>query len=133
MALQLEIVTPAQRILTATCDEVRLPGAGGGFGVRPGHTALVSALVAGELTYLVGGETIRYAVGEGFGEVEGDRVRVLVEEAVRSDDLDAAAALADLQERQKALAALPQGDLTYDEVRMQVERAAAKVLVARRR
>ena len=130
MALQLEIVTPAQRILTATCDEVRLPGAAGGFGVRPGHTALVSALVAGELVYLAGGQTFRYAVGEGFGEVEGDRVRVLVEEAVKSDDLDAALVLADLAERQKALAALPPGHPNYDDVRAQVERAAAKALVA---
>jgi F-type H+-transporting ATPase subunit epsilon len=133
MALQLEIVTPAQRILTASCDEVRLPGAGGGFGVRPGHTALVSALVAGELTYLAGGQTIRYAVGEGFGEVEGDRVRVLVEEAIKSDDLDSAVVQADLTERQKALAALPAGHPDFDKARALVERAAAKVLVAGRK
>jgi F-type H+-transporting ATPase subunit epsilon len=133
MALQLEIVTPAQRVLTATCDEVRLPGAGGGFGVRPGHTALVSALVPGELTYLTGGVAIRYAVGEGFGEIEGDRVRVLVEEAIKSDDLDAAAVLKDLDERQKALAALPPGHPNYDDARALVERAAAKALVAGRK
>ena len=133
MALQLEIVTPAQRILTATCDEVRLPGAGGGFGVLPGHTALVSALVPGELVYLVGGETIRYAVGEGFGEIEGDRVRVLVEDAVKSGDLDSATVQTQLTERQQALAALPAGHPTYDDVRAQVERAAAKVLVAGRK
>ena len=133
MALQLEIVTPAQRVLTATCDEVRLPGAMGSFGVLPGHTALVSALVPGELIYLAQGQLVRYAVGEGFGEVEGDRVRVLVEEAVRADDLDVAVVLATLAERQKALAALPPGHPNYDDIRAQVERAAAQALVAGRK
>jgi len=31
MPLTLEIVTPEQRVLTVTCDEVRAPGAEGGF------------------------------------------------------------------------------------------------------
>ena len=44
MALTLEIVTPSERALTVQCDEVRLPGARGGFGVRPGHTPLVAEL-----------------------------------------------------------------------------------------
>ena len=111
MALQLEIVTPAARVLTTSCDEVRLPGKSGGFGVRPGHTALVAQLDAGELSYLNGSELHRYAVGEGFSEVAGDRVRVLVEEAFRADELD------------------PANDLE----RAKVARAAARALVAGQR
>jgi len=88
MALSLEIVTPEQRVLTTECDEVRLPGVEGGFGIRPGHTPLVAALAPGELVYVTGGTEHRYAVGEGFSEVSHDRVRVLVEEAVRADQID---------------------------------------------
>ena len=51
MPLSVEIVTPEQRVLTTQCDEVRLPGVAGGFGIRPGHTPLVAALAPGELVH----------------------------------------------------------------------------------
>src|SRR5207244_3419839 len=66
MPLALEIVTPEERVVTVTCDEVRLTSVEGQFGIRPGHTPLVAALAAGELVYIAGGATHRYAAGEGF-------------------------------------------------------------------
>jgi F-type H+-transporting ATPase subunit epsilon len=132
MALQLEIVTPAQRVLTVACDEVRLPGKAGGFGVRPGHTPLLAQLVSGELSYQSGSELHRYAVGEGFCEVSQDRLRVLVEEAFRADELDAAAVQKEVEQRQKALAALAPDDPNYEMARALLERAAARAVVARR-
>jgi len=110
MPLSLEIVTPEERVVTVTCDEVRLTSVEGQFGIRPGHTPLVAALAAGELVYVAGGTTHRFAAGEGFAEVSNDRVRVLVEEALRAEELDAGKAAQDLAERQKALAALKPGD-----------------------
>ena len=89
MPLTLEIVTPEQRALTVQCDEVRLTGVEGGFGIRPGHTPLVATLAPGELAYDAAGSTHRYAAGEGFAEVSDDRVRVLVEEVLRADWIDA--------------------------------------------
>jgi F-type H+-transporting ATPase subunit epsilon len=133
VALALEIVTPEQRVLAVEADEVRLPGLEGSFGVRLGHTPLVAALAAGELAYLSGGSTVRYAVGEGFAEVSGDRVRVLVEEAFRADALDAAKTTAELADLRTKLAALSEGDPAYETQRAQVDRAAARALVASRR
>lgn len=133
MALSLEIVTPAQRVLSVETDEVRLPGSEGGFGVRPGHTPLVAALTAGELIYLTGGAPHRYAVGEGFAEISNDRVRVLVEEAVRADEIDAARATTELKEMESQLSALKPDDPAYAQQRAKVERAAARALVASRR
>jgi F-type H+-transporting ATPase subunit epsilon len=133
VALSLEIVTPEQRILSVEADEVRLPGLEGGFGVRPGHTPIVAALAAGELVYVSGGSSTRYAVGEGFAEVSNDRVRVLVEEAVRAESLDAAKTASELEEQRKKLAALTEGDPNFETQRAQVERAAARALVATRR
>jgi F-type H+-transporting ATPase subunit epsilon len=131
MPLSLEIVTPEERVVTVTCDEVRLTSVEGQFGIRPGHTPLVAALAAGELVYVAGGATHRYAAGEGFAEVSNDRVRVLVEEALRAEDLDPQKAAQDLLERQKKLAALKPGDPAYEAERAAVERAAARALVAR--
>ncbi len=133
MPLSLEIVTPEQRVLTVQCDEVRLTGTEGGFGVRPGHTPLVAALAAGELVYVTSGATHRYAVGEGFAEVSDDRVRVLVEEATRAEELDAAAVATDLAERTQKLQGMKTDDPSYDQERAKVERAAARALVAGQR
>jgi F-type H+-transporting ATPase subunit epsilon len=132
MPLALEIVTPEERVITVTCDEVRLTSVEGQFGIRPGHTPLVAALAAGELVYVAGGTDHRYAAGEGFAEVSNDRVRVLVEEAHRAEELDPQRAAQDLQETQKKLATLRPGDPTYDQERANVERAAARALVSRR-
>ena len=133
MALSLEIVTPEQRALSVQCDEVRLPGVEGSFGVRPGHTPLVAALAAGELIIVNAGAERRFAVGEGFAEVSDDRLRVLVEEAVRAEDLDAASTASDLATRTKALAAMKQEDPAYALERARVARAAARALVAGKR
>ena len=133
MALSLEIVTPEQRVLSVQADEVRLPGAEGGFGVRPGHTPLVAALAAGELIYLTSGTEHRYAVGEGFAEVSDDRVRVLVEEALRADEIDAARAESDLKGLQATLSGLTPEDPAYAAYRAQAERAAARAFVAGRK
>ena len=132
MALSLEIVTPEQRVLSVEADEVRLPGADGGFGVRPRHTPLVAALAAGELIYLSGGAEHRYAVGEGFAEVSDDRVRVLVEEAVRADEIDPARAATELKDLQAKLGEMKQDDPSYALNRARVERAAARALVSTR-
>ena len=133
MALALEIVTPEQRVLTVEVDEVRLPAVGGSLGVRPGHTPLVAALGAGELVYVTGGADHRYAVGEGFAEVSNDRVRVLVEEAVRAGDIDPARAAGELREQQAKLSAMKPDDPSYESQRAHVERAAARSVVASRR
>src|SRR3977135_1116325 len=98
MALTLEIVTPEQRALTVQCDEVRLTGVEGGFGVRPGHTPLVATLAPGELA---AGSAHPYAAGDGFAEVPNDHVRVLVEECLRADQIDAQRAERELTEARK--------------------------------
>jgi F-type H+-transporting ATPase subunit epsilon len=133
MPLSIEIVTPEQRVLTTECDEVRLPGVEGSFGIRPGHTPLVAALAAGELVYVSGASEHRLAVGEGFAEVSDDRVRILVEEATRAGDIDAARAESELKALQGKLSGMNQEDPAYAADRAQLERAAARALVASRR
>lgn len=133
MALSLEIVTPEQRVLTTQCDEVRLPGVDGGFGIRPRHTPLVAALAPGELVYVTGGTEHRYAVGEGFSEVSNDRVRVLVEEATRADEIDKGRAESELKTLQERVLAMRPDEPAYDSNRARLERAAARAFVAGRR
>jgi len=131
MALSVEIVTPEQRVLTTECDEIRLPGVEGSFGIRPRHTPLVAALAPGELVYVIAGTEHRYAVGEGFAEVSNDKVRVLVEEALRAEQIDPGRAAAELKELQAKLASMSPDDPNFKIELAQVERAAARAFVAR--
>ena len=66
--IQLEIVTPRGRALSAMVDEVTAPSVAGEFGVLPGHLPLLAALRTGIVTYRQGAETKRCAVGGGFAE-----------------------------------------------------------------
>jgi F-type H+-transporting ATPase subunit epsilon len=131
MALSVEIVTPEQRVLTTECDEIRLPGVEGSFGIRPRHTPLVAALAAGELVYVISGAEHRYAVGEGFAEVSNDKVRVLVEEALPAEQIDPGRAAAELKELQAKLLSMGPEDPNFEVERAHVERAAARAFVAR--
>ena len=64
MPLALEIVTPEERVVTVTCDEVRLTSVEGQFGIRPWHTPLV-AVLAVSLCLMGGAGTVYYAAQDG--------------------------------------------------------------------
>jgi F-type H+-transporting ATPase subunit epsilon len=130
MALTLDIVTPERRVVSVTCDEVRAPGALGGFGIRRGHTSFMTSLEPGRLTYVEGGRDHHYAVGGGFLQVVDDKVIVLADTAEASSEIDvdrAQRALADAQEKLKKLTA---DDRSQAEEAARVRRAAARIATA---
>lgn len=131
--IELEIVTPSQRVLTQTVDEIRAPGFTGSFGVRPGHTPFLAQMNAGELVAIVDGKERVFAVGEGFVQVADDRVLVLTESADRAEDIDLAQATSEESEERVKFAALAEGTEEYEVARARLERAAARVFVARQR
>jgi F-type H+-transporting ATPase subunit epsilon len=130
MAITLDIVTPERRVLSVACDEVRAPGALGGFGIRRGHTSFMSALEPGRLTYVEGGREHHLAVGGGFLQVADDKVIVLADSAEAAADIDldrAQRALADAQEKLKQVAG---DERQHAEEAARVRRAAARISVA---
>src|ERR1700761_1377601 len=86
--IQLEIVTPKGRALSASVDEVTAPSVSGEFGVLPGHLPLLAALRTGLVTYKKDGKEHRVAVHHGFVEVANDVAVLLTERFVRRDDVD---------------------------------------------
>jgi F-type H+-transporting ATPase subunit epsilon len=130
MALSLDIVTPERRVLSVACDEVRAPGVLGGFGIRTRHTAFMSALEPGRLTYVEGGREHHFAIGGGFLQVADDKVIVLADTAEAQADIDvdrAAKAMADASDKLKKL---PESDRAYAEEQARVKRAAARLGIA---
>jgi F-type H+-transporting ATPase subunit epsilon len=132
MALTLEIVTPERRVAQLTCDEVRAPGVVGGFGIRPGHAAFISALQPGPLTVVAGGREEHYVVLGGFLQVDRDRVIVLADGAEKREEIDVERAKRTLAEASEKLRSLPEQDPTHALEAARVRRATARIQVAGR-
>jgi F-type H+-transporting ATPase subunit epsilon len=90
--LELQIVTPAQRVLAESVDEIVLPGDNGYLGVRPGHAPLLVRLQVGELTYNLNGKPHSMAISGGYAEILRTGVSVLAETAETAADIDLARA-----------------------------------------
>jgi F-type H+-transporting ATPase subunit epsilon len=132
MPLTLEIVTPEKRVLSVTADEVRAPGAQGGFGIRLDHEPFMTALQPGRLTYVEGGREHHYAIGGGFLQVADNKVIVLADTAEAAAEIDVGRAEKAIQEAQDRLKKLTEDDETHAAESARVLRAAARIDVAGR-
>ena len=79
---RLELVAPEQLVLQTAAEMVVVPGVEGLFGAMPRHAPVISALRPGILAVHGSGSIEEYVVTGGFAEVAGDRVRILVDEAI---------------------------------------------------
>ena len=92
--LQCVVVTPERVFLNEAVDFVALPLGDGELGVLPGREALVGLLGPGELRVGAGQHARRFFVDGGFAQVRGDVVTVVTPQALKAEDIDAAAARA---------------------------------------
>lgn len=90
--LRLEIVTPESRAYSDDVEFVVLPAIEGEMGVFPQHVPLITAIKPGELVVTKDGKQTHLAVGEGFVEITGEKVSVLVDMALTEEAIDEKAA-----------------------------------------
>jgi F-type H+-transporting ATPase subunit epsilon len=90
--LRLEIVTPDGTAYSEDVNMVTLPGVEGQLGILPGHVALMTHMVAGEIIVRANGQDCFLVVGEGFVEVTGDHVAILTDLAIAAENIDEAKA-----------------------------------------
>ena len=112
--IDLEIVTPRGRALSALVDEVTAPSVAGEFGVLPGHLPLLAALRAGIVTYKEGSETRRVAVGSGFAEAGANKLLILTDEYTERDKVDPVLVRKELAEVDEKIAKLETAPITTD-------------------
>jgi F-type H+-transporting ATPase subunit epsilon len=103
--IQLEIVTPKGRALSVSADEVTAPSVDGEFGVMPGHLPLLAALRTGLVTYRVGGDTKKCAVGPGFVEAGPEKVSIVTDEFTEREQIDPVLVRKELAEVQSKISA----------------------------
>ena len=126
--LQVEIVTPERSVFSGQASEVLIPAWEGQMGIYPQHDAILALLRAGRCTVTTEGKILEFVVRRGFAEVGPDRVTILTEACDPKDSVDREAAKKQLEETEKALAALEDVySIQYDQLREEEEHAQAKL------
>jgi F-type H+-transporting ATPase subunit epsilon len=128
--LTLEVLTPERLALRETVDEVIVPGAGGELGILPDHTPLISQLKTGVLNYRQGSERKQVLVSGGFVEVLPDKVSVLSDIAERPEEINLERAQR-ARERAERRINLREGGTDYERAELKLERALARIQLAR--
>ena len=88
--LHLEIITPERVVFSKEVDYVVVPAAEGEITVLPEHIPLFTRVIPGEIKYREGGQETFMAVQDGFVEVLDDKVNILTNYAVRSEEIEIA-------------------------------------------
>ena len=82
--LDVDVVAADRTIWSGEARMVSAPSAEGDVGILPGHTPLLAVLRPGVVRITpVSGEIVRADVEAGFLSVDGDRVTVVTDSAVR--------------------------------------------------
>jgi len=99
----LSVVTPDGAAFDGEASMVVVPGAAGEIGVLARHAPLVAMLKAGETRIKVGEEWTAFATGPGYFKVQRDRAIVLVDDAVRAEEIDVEQARREAEEARALL------------------------------
>ena len=126
--LQVRLVTPDRVLLDATADAVELPSESGYLEALYGHAPLLAELGAGEVRLHGGnsGDQV-FFVAWGFVEVLPERVTILAETALHPNEIDKAAAQAELQQGQKMWNEAGDDAHKYDEANAVTCEAEARI------
>ncbi len=102
-----DIVTPDALLASEDVEMVVVPGVEGEMGFLKGHATLMSVLADGAVRLTdPDGNRKQYALQGGYVEVTSEKVIVLADRALASDDIDASAAEEELKEIEEQLSNL---------------------------
>lgn len=132
--LHLTIVTQEKELLSLDVDSITAATTTGEVTILPGHIPLMTKLTDTEFVYRIKGVVHSLAITGGFMNVEpGNKVIVLADAAVRSEDIDEAKAQ---EARKKAYEAMQDEKLSGTEMRMaegELRKAILELKVAAKR
>ena len=124
------VVTPQQKLLEQEVSYASIPAWDGQIGIQDRRSPLLVKLGFGRLRLqLRDGSEAHYFIGGGFAQMKGEKLTLLTDEAVETDQLDAETARAELKEAQAHRAA---GDEQIDKRQRQIDRARAMTQLAGR-
>ncbi len=132
MALHLEIITPEKVILSDEVDEILVPTPKGQIGILPHHIALLTELSSGELIIKKGTHEQFLAVAGGYLQVANNKVTILADYAIHSDNIEIAKA-EEAKQRAEHLMKEKISEEDFAEAQAQLQRSLLELHVAKRR
>jgi F-type H+-transporting ATPase subunit epsilon len=132
--MQLDIVTPDRRVVVGKAEDVVIPAKQGEIDILPGHAPYLGQIGTGVLRFTAEGKDVELMVSGGFVEVDHERVVLMCESAALKSEIVAEnerKSLHDLEQKLAALGAAGEGDETYAGLRVEVDRAAARLTLVR--
>jgi F-type H+-transporting ATPase subunit epsilon len=130
----LSLVTPDGAAFEGEAEMLIVPGAAGEIGILARHAPLVAMLRAGEIRVKAGGDWQAFAAGPGYCKVQQDRALVLVDDAVRAEDIDLEEARRQAEEARAQLERADTGEEGIDrwQAEQRLRHAENKIAVAGR-
>lgn len=129
--LNLKVITPSKLVIDEEVDEVVAPGDSGEFGVLPGHVPFITTLMPGELTYKINGVGTSMIIDSGIAEVSEDRVNVLTDSVLKSEEIDTEAARREAESILEELKDFGGGDDELKEIERRLKFAEIKANIKR--
>jgi F-type H+-transporting ATPase subunit epsilon len=127
--IAVEVLTPEGEVFDGDVRMVSTRTEVGDIGILANHAPVLAALRPTELRLrLSDTEVKRYAQAHGWLQVFGNRARLLVEEAIAPENLDAAALKAEIADAEQRLADTAQG--SAEQARAQKDRDRAEAFLA---
>ena len=130
----LSLVTPEGAAYEGEAEMLIVPGVSGEIGVLARHAPLMAMLKAGEIRIKAGGDWQAFAAGPGYFKVQQDRALVLVDDAVRAEEIDVDEARREAEEARALLERIDAGAEEDDrwKVEQRLRHAENKLAVAGR-
>lgn len=123
-----ELVSPERKLMSEKAWQVTIPGFEGDFGVRAGHSSLVSSIRPGvvEISKTESGEAEKIFIAGGFADVTATNCTVLAEQAIPVEELNQGEIEKEIAQAEKLLADAKDGIETARYTK-QVDLAKAKL------
>ena len=129
--LDVEVLTPEGEVFEGEVQQVSTRTEVGEIGILANHAPLLAALRPTELRLHVSdSETKRYAQAHGWLQMFGNRARLLVEEAIAPEDLDAAKLKEQLADAEQRLSECEDGSAEQNRAQKDRDRAEAFLSIA---
>jgi F-type H+-transporting ATPase subunit epsilon len=129
--LDVEVLTPEGEVFEGEVRQVSTRTEVGEIGILANHAPLLAALQPALLRLHVSdSETVRYAQAHGWLQMFGNRARLLVEEAIAPEDLDAGALKDQLSDARQRLSENEKGSADFARAQKDRDRAEAFLAIA---
>jgi F-type H+-transporting ATPase subunit epsilon len=129
--VDVEVLTPEGEVFTGEVRQVSTRTAAGEVGILANHAPLLAALKPAELRLHVSeSETRRYAQAHGWLQVFGNHAKLLVEEALAPEQLDAGTLKEQLADAEQRLAESEEGSGARTRAQKDRDRAEAFLAIA---